>query len=244
VLITNLLKLALLGASWVLYLLMALSVFSIAIMVERWWFFRKNSGDIDKLGDQLVARLRASDRRGAEQALVESRAFEARILRPALDFIDGGPEAVEEALESSIARHKKELERGMTFLGTLGNNAPFVGLFGTVIGVIEAFNQLGSAGQNQDAMGNVMVGISEALIATGVGLLVALPAVVAFNLAQKKVGEVETNVTALSKQVLAVLKSDERLAREFKMLSDAPPAVRGKDSQDDADDSDDAVTAA
>jgi biopolymer transport protein TolQ len=244
VLITNLLKLALLGASWVLYLLMALSVFSIAIMVERWWFFRKNAGDIDKLGDQLIARLRASDRRGAEQVLDRSRAFEARILRPALNWIEGGPEAVEEALESSLARHRKELERGMTFLGTLGNNAPFVGLFGTVIGVIEAFHQLGSMGQNQDAMGNVMVGISEALIATGVGLLVALPAVVAFNVAQKRVGEVETNVTQISKQMLAVLKSDEKVSREFRMLSDAPSGHAGEDSHDDADDSDDAVTAA
>ena len=82
----------------------------------------------------------------------------------------------------------------MTLLGTLGNNAPFVGLLGTVLGVIEAFHQLGAAGQNKEAMGNVMAGIAEALVATGVGLFVALPAVVAYNIVQKKIGEIEANV--------------------------------------------------
>ena len=77
----------------------------------------------------------------------------------------------------------------MTLLGTLGNNAPFVGLLGTVLGVIEAFHQL-SGGPAKAAMGNVMSGIAEALVATGVGLFVALPAVVAYNVAQKRIGEI------------------------------------------------------
>ena len=87
------------------------------------------------------------------------------------------------------------------WLGTLGNNAPFLGLFGTVIGVIQAFRRhmLGSsgAGGNQAAMGNVIVAISEALIATGVGLIVALPAVVGYNLTQKRVSTVENNIALI-----------------------------------------------
>ncbi len=84
----------------------------------------------------------------------------------------------------------------MNLLGTLGNNAPFVGLFGTVLGVIEAFHQLADS-SNKAAMGNVMSGIAEALIATGVGLFVALPAVVAYNVAQKKIGDIESNAAAM-----------------------------------------------
>jgi biopolymer transport protein ExbB/biopolymer transport protein TolQ len=99
----------------------------------------------------------------------------------------------------------------MTAMGTLGNNAPFVGLLGTVLGVIVAFHHLG-AGQNKEAMAHVMVGIAEALIATAVGLFVALPAVIAYNVMAKKVSDVENNVAILGKQLLAFMKSTAKTA--------------------------------
>jgi biopolymer transport protein ExbB/TolQ len=221
-LIHNLTKLALFGAAWVMYVLIALSFVSLAIMLDRYLFFRKGKGNVDKLAADLVRKLRDGDRRGAEDLLAKSTMIEAKIIRPTLDWIDGGPDAVTEVLEASITRERKEFERGLTFLGTLGNNAPFVGLLGTVIGVIESFHQLGSAGQNHEAMGNVMGGISEALVATAVGLLVALPAVVGYNLAQKKVGEIEANVTIITKQMLALLKSEHKQAQELIALGEQP----------------------
>ena len=221
-LIHNLTKVALLGASWVMYLLIALSFVSIAIMLDRFLFFRKGKGNPDKLATDLVKRLRDGDRRGAEELLTKSTMIEAKIIKPALDWIDGGPDAVSEVLDASMTRERKEFERGLTFLGTLGNNAPFVGLLGTVIGVIESFHQLGGAGQNHEAMGGVMSGISEALVATAVGLVVALPAVVGYNLAQKKVGEIEANVSIITKQVLALLKSEHKQAQELNALEKSP----------------------
>jgi biopolymer transport protein ExbB/biopolymer transport protein TolQ len=139
--------------------------------------------------------------------------------------MDGGPESLAEALDAEMGRKRRELEAGMTFLGTLGNNAPFIGLFGTVLGVIQAFAQLGSSGGGQDkaAMGNVMAAIAEALIATGVGLVVAIPAVVAFNMAQKKIGEIEGNVASIGKHLLALLKYDPH-AREKRLVRE-PEAV-------------------
>jgi biopolymer transport protein ExbB/biopolymer transport protein TolQ len=148
--------------------------------------------------------------------------IEAKIIKPALEWIDGGPDAVSEVLDASMTRERKEFERGLTFLGTLGNNAPFVGLLGTVIGVIESFHQLGGAGQNKEAMGGVMSGISEALVATAVGLVVALPAVVAYNLAQKKVAEIEANVSIITKQMLALLKSNHKAALELNTFAEQP----------------------
>jgi biopolymer transport protein ExbB/biopolymer transport protein TolQ len=112
-----------------------------------------------------------------------------------------------DAVDSELSRLKKELERGLNFLGTLGNNAPFVGLFGTVLGVIMAFSALGKNGQNNSAMGGVMSAIAEALVATGVGLFVALPAVVAYNAIQKRIGEVEADAQSLTKLVSAYLKA-------------------------------------
>lgn len=224
-LMSNLEKVAMLGSGWVLYLLLILSVASIGIMIERYAYFRKHRGHDDDLGDHLVARLRRGDRRGAEDLLLRSGTIEGEVLATTLDWIEGGPEAVAEALAAHMQKKRKELERGLTFLGTLGNNAPFVGLLGTVIGVIQAFHQLGQggAGQSQAAMGNVMVGISEALIATGVGLLVALPAVVGFNITQKRVADVEANVDVIGKQLLAFLKSEAKMVNDFRLLDEPPP---------------------
>ncbi|HVY29448.1 MAG TPA: MotA/TolQ/ExbB proton channel family protein [Polyangiaceae bacterium] len=234
-LIHNLTKLALFGAAWVMYLLIALSFVSLAIMLDRFLYFRKGKGDPDKLATDLVKRLRDGDRRGAEDVLGKSAMIEAKIIKPSLDWIDGGPEAVTEVLDASMTRQRKEFERGLTFLGTLGNNAPFVGLLGTVIGVIESFHQLGTAGQNHEAMGNVMSGISEALVATAVGLLVALPAVVGYNLAQKKVSEIEANVSIITKQMLALLKSEHKTALEFRGLGEVPPQSAPQDKPSERD---------
>jgi biopolymer transport protein ExbB/biopolymer transport protein TolQ len=123
----------------------------------------------------------------------------------------GGAAAFEDAFESELASAQKDLERGSGLLGTLGNNAPFIGLFGTVLGVIEAFHEL-SAGASKAAMGNVMSGIAEALVATGVGLFVALPAVVAYNVIQQRISAIESSSRAMSKLVTAYLKTAERKA--------------------------------
>jgi biopolymer transport protein ExbB/biopolymer transport protein TolQ len=206
-LIERLLKVALLGSSWILYLLLILSVISISTMVERFLFFRSRSENIDELHRRLAKFLDADDLDGAAKLLEKSKSFEARIAREALRWAGSGPEAMSDAVDSALGRAKRQLERGLNFLGTLGNNAPFVGLFGTVLGVIMAFSALGSNGQNTSAMGGVMSAIAESLVATGVGLFVALPAVVAYNVIQKRIGEIETESLALTKLISAYLKA-------------------------------------
>ena len=89
------------------------------------------------------------------------------------------------ALEGAKARERLRLERNLAFLATLGSNAPFIGLFGTVLGIIKAFHDL--AGSQAGGPSVVMAGISEALVATAVGLMVAIPAVVAFNYFSRRV---------------------------------------------------------
>jgi biopolymer transport protein ExbB/TolQ len=205
----RLLRVALLGSSWVLYFLLLLSVVSFSAMLERWLYFRKHADDLSKLRAKLATPLFELDFAAAERVLEASPSLEARVVRVALPWAKGGADAVADAVESELGRLRKDLERGMNLLGTLGNNAPFIGLFGTVLGVIEAFHHLAD-GQNKAAMGNVMGSIAEALVATGVGLFVALPAVVAYNNGQKRIGEVEAGVTSLSKLVTAALKLKDR----------------------------------
>ena len=206
-----LLKVALLGSAWVLWALLILSVFSIAAMVERWLYFRKHGRGGEELGEALCDLLEHGDRQAAEGLLRRHPAIEAAVMLPALRWARGGPDALAAAIDSEMTKRRKELERGMTLLGTLGNNAPFVGLLGTVLGVISAFHELG-AGANKAAMGNVMSGIAEALVATGVGLFVALPAVIAYNLIQKRIGDIEAAAGPLAKLVTAYLKTADRRA--------------------------------
>jgi len=105
-------KFALMGASWVLYLLLAMSIFSIGIICERAAYFRSHSGDVDSLGNELLRFLKAGDVASAEALLTASRTIEAAILLPALAWLDGGADSVSEALEGSTVKKRGELERG------------------------------------------------------------------------------------------------------------------------------------
>lgn len=202
--VQSLLKISLLGATWVLYLLLGLSVLSIGATLERVLFFRKNKNAGKDLDVALGKALLANDYPSVKRVLDKSKTLEAAILRDALRWRKGGPEAVHDALESALGSVREDLDRGATLLGTLGNNAPFVGLFGTIIGVIEAFSHLGSSAQGA-GMAKVMGGIAEALIATGVGIFVAIPAVVAYNVFQKKAGEIENHAQSLARLLTAWL---------------------------------------
>ncbi|HTU58718.1 MAG TPA: MotA/TolQ/ExbB proton channel family protein, partial [Polyangiales bacterium] len=128
-----------------------------------------------------------------------------------LRLSERGPAAVDKAMQSRTALEREELDRRLAFLGTLGNNAPFIGLFGTVIGVIQAFEELGhsaaghAGGSGQVASGAVMSAIAEALVATAVGLAVALPAVAAYNYFQRRVEGLLAGAEVLSNLVLAFL---------------------------------------
>ena len=99
------------------------------------------------------------------------------------------------------------LEKNLAVLGTIASNAPYVGLLGTVMGIMKAFNDLAVApGQGNEV---VMAGIGHALVSTAIGLVVAIPAVVAFNLLQKKVGLILDNIDAAKDLCLVYTKSKE-----------------------------------
>jgi biopolymer transport protein ExbB/TolQ len=189
----------------VFYVLIALSVLSVGAILERWWWFRKRRGNLAALGKDLEASLLAGDVEGARARLAKDRTVEAAILHEALGWYSAGPASFQEILAKAIRDQRKGTEQGLLFLGTLGNNAPFIGLFGTVVGIVNAFKGLGSA--NANAMGNVMSNIAEALAATAVGILVALPAVVSYNVFQKRGADVEENALGLGNLVLAVMRS-------------------------------------
>jgi biopolymer transport protein ExbB len=196
----KLLAFTLLGAGWVLWLLLGLSVLSVAVMIERAVYFGRRR--MSRSFPELLKHCQTGDLARAA-ALATSDSMEAEVVRSAAGVASGGQEAVEKAVQSTIDRRRLEYEQWLFVLGTLGNNAPFIGLFGTVLGIIRAFADLATAnrGGGANTAGTVMAGISEALVATAVGLFVAIPAVLAFNIFQRLLKRVIGRSNALGNAI-------------------------------------------
>ena len=208
---SKLLGITLTSAEWVVWILAILSVVSIALILERVVFFTTH-----RLGnaDEVLMLLARGDLDGARKAVGESRGMEAEVVRAGLGAAPHGPVAVEQVMASTVARERPRYERSLSFLGTLGSNAPFIGLFGTVLGIIKAFHDLGKIAVKGAAIQQtVMTGISEALVATAVGLAVAIPAVVAYNSFTRWLKSMTSSANALSHAIVGHLHgTDERLS--------------------------------
>jgi biopolymer transport protein ExbB len=199
----RLLAITTLGADWVLWLLLGLSFVSVAVMIERAIFFgTRRLGTADGVARMLLG----GDLAGAVAAVAGREGMEAEVVRAAVEHAGRGPEAVEEVVAARVERTRLDYERRLVFLGTLGNNAPFIGLFGTVLGVIRAFADL-AAHPGAGGAATVMAGISEALVATAVGLFVALPAVVMFNLYTRWLRRAAQRSAVLGHAIAAHLRS-------------------------------------
>lgn len=201
------------GAGWVMWLLIFLSVISVAIMLERGYFYWRLRDDIGALANELRALLRKGDMDGAIKRMQASPSAEAAVVVAGLLEADRGAKSAEEAMHGAAALQRMKLEKWLAYLGTLGNNAPFIGLFGTVIGIVQAFKALGktdgvAAGAMAAAPQEVMAAIAEALIATAIGLLVAIPAVAMFNLFMRMSKSILANTEALSRVLLSHLVAE------------------------------------
>jgi biopolymer transport protein ExbB len=198
--------------------MIGLSIISVAVMLERAWFYWSLKDDIGKLAGELRDLLRDEDMDGARKRLEASPSAEAAVVVAGLMEADRGPKSAEEAMKGAAALQRMKLERRLIYLGTLGNNAPFIGLFGTVIGIVMAFEALGTGGSMTGATEaaaaaaaplEVMTAIAEALVATAVGIGIAIPAVAAYNTFQRQAKTIIANTEALSRVLLAHLVAEE-----------------------------------
>ena len=211
-LVQTLLGLPVFRSEWVLYLLLGLSLISIGVMIERWFFYRSHRIDADGLRGKLSSLLAAGDFHGAVKLLQGYDTLETNIVLAGLTAYERGPESVEDLIAGALGKERGRYEKRLNFLATLASNAPYVGLFGTVLGIVRSFRDL--AANMADASSAVMAGIAESLIATAVGLLVAIPAVVAFNVFKARVKESVTDGQMLSRILLSQLKAVEPAIRQ------------------------------
>jgi biopolymer transport protein ExbB len=190
----------LVGSDWVLWLLIFLSILSVTIMIERAIVMSGRVPRLDDLSERLLKLLTAGDLPGARELLGPPHSPEVRVALVGLAELSRGRIAAAEAMAGARSHERLAMEKHLGILGTLGNNCPFIGLFGTVLGIIKAFADLSHNQGGGAAV--VMAGIAEALLATAVGLMVAIPAVVAYNILQGRVRRTLGRVDAMAHLIL------------------------------------------
>ncbi len=185
------------AARVILYLLFALSFFTVAFFLERLLFFRRTLAQDD---DRLISAISAARNREAlDAALAAFRCDEAKIIHNALADEPADAGAFKELVGAHLASRRRAWERFTDFLGTVGSNAPFIGLLGTVLGIMKSFADLATTTKGGPQA--VMSGISEALIATAVGLAVAIPAIVFFNFCKAQIRRSTALVEAIAARI-------------------------------------------
>jgi biopolymer transport protein ExbB len=173
------LSLALIGTEWIMWLLFLLSIFSLAVILDKFWLLRQKRGNIEGLRQKVFGILKRKDYKALEEMLRNDHSSAAEVTFKVLRNMRESGIDFENSLSIALSEEKVILESRIAILGTLGSNAPFVGLLGTVLGIIHAFHSL--ALNTKGGPSVVMAGISEALVATALGLFVAIPAVAAYN---------------------------------------------------------------
>jgi biopolymer transport protein TolQ len=202
----TLFKIAEASAFSILYLMGFLSVVSVSIMIERFFALKRISASSKSISLGFRNVIETQDLEQINQLSENGKSLEARALGYGLGFVKKhGASGLDELFDSFKAIERPGLEKNLNILGTIASNAPYIGLLGTVMGIMKAFNDLAVApGQGNEV---VMAGIAHALVSTAIGLAVAIPAVVAFNYFQKKVGLVLANIDAARDLCLVYTKS-------------------------------------
>lgn len=188
-----------------LWTLILLSILSLAFILERLFTLTKVKNESARISEQLKEILQSNNLAELEVLGKDRKSLEGRGLSYGLRHIhEKGVSGLEEIFSAYALNERPNLERYLGFLATVGSNAPFIGLLGTVFGIMDAFR---SMAQSQGDAQAVMVGISKALVATAVGLMVAIPAVIAYNYFQKQVKGVLQSLESVKELCLAYAKS-------------------------------------
>src|ERR671927_1370694 len=201
-------------ARGVVFVLAFLSIWSLTIMIRNWWYLRRAQAETRKFAPEF-SRFLEEDNLNEAIKLAESykKSHVARVLGGALGEVkpllqDGSVtvadiNSAERAVERNMMIIISELKRGLAVLATVGATAPFVGLLGTTMGIVNAFTGMAQSGAG--GIGAISAGVAEALITTAFGLLVAIPAVWAFNYFTTKIDNLTVEMTYTSKEMIDYL---------------------------------------
>ncbi len=188
---------------WDMWLLLAISVIGLAVVLERLWFFMSQHGDTKGLLKTLGQKIAADDLNGAIAYCKQQSGMLPRILEFGLKRGEKNRADITDALSIALMEHLNALERNLGVIGTIAVIAPFVGLFGTVLGIIRAFQDIALKGNSTPAV--VAAGVSEALITTATGLIIAVVAVVFFNYFKSRIKTYNQEMIVAANQLAEML---------------------------------------
>jgi biopolymer transport protein ExbB/biopolymer transport protein TolQ len=199
----------------ILLLLTCLSIYSIALIWERWRIYKRTMKGTEDLLHKVHALLRTGEIKQVSEMCARAKNPAGDIIHKVINHY-GSPLEKRELAEKAVEWHISRLGKSLPTIATIGSISPFIGLFGTVIGVVRAFRDLATysgAGPSVVAMG-----IAEALVNTAAGLFVAVPAIVAYNYFTHKANDFAVEVNWITEQVI-----DRSVSRE---LSGIPETAR------------------
>lgn len=193
------------GSEWVLWALFAMSVLTVWVILQRWFEIRRLTNVSSRFWDEQADKwfsggstLSVSD---IEKLKTSYPCLESDALEVTVRALQSGTGSPGDVVAAYLDQRRLKLEKFVAILGTIGANAPFVGLLGTVLGIIRAFNDMATSGL-ANSLENIGGGIAEALVATAIGLLVAIPAVVFFNLLNKRISNLIRKAQNLSQLII------------------------------------------
>ena len=194
------------AGGFTIYVLIFCSVLSIAIIIERYLYYRSRSRI--KRHDLMVRIKKELENNDIEKAIKmceKNNTPFSDVVYAGLSFAKHGEKEISNNMERAIVVETNLLEKRTTIVGTIGSIAVYIGLFGTVLGIMKAFGDIATAGAG--GMNVVMNGISESLVCTAAGLLVAVPAVVAYNYFIKRIDNFITDMELCASEMMDLIKA-------------------------------------
>lgn len=192
-----------LRSSFTMIILVACSVIVLTFIFERWLFFKHTSVDADRFFIKIKDAFRNDGVEKAISVCNSSLSPLAAVIKSGLEEVESNNSAASEMMDATAIEQRTKLEKNLNVLGTLGTIAPFIGLFGTVVGIIRAFHSLAVSGSAGPSV--ISAGIAEALITTAAGLVVAVPAVIFYNYFLRRVNTIMNEIESVSKKVLVMI---------------------------------------
>ena len=192
-----------LRSSFTMIILMAASVVALTFIFERWLFYKHTNIDADRFFMKVKEAFRNEGIEKAISVCNSSLSPLAAVVKSGLEESDKNAQVAAEMMDAMAIEQRTKLEKNLNILGTLGNVAPLIGLFGTVVGIIRAFHSLSVSGSAGPSV--ISAGIAEALVTTAAGLVVAVPAVIFYNYFLRRVETVMSEIESISKKVLVLM---------------------------------------
>lgn len=204
----SIIQILMLGGFTMLILIIC-SILSIGVILERVFYFWKNSRiKRAHFMESLKLLLVKNDVQAALASCDEAKTPFARVVKTGLSNLGKTKEKVQNAMERQTNLEIKELEKYTSILGTIGGTVVYIGLFGTVIGIIRAFQDIALNAGGGAGISTVITGIAEALVSTAGGISVAVPAVIAFNFLMKKIDYFTTDMDLCASELVDLLRKD------------------------------------